>query len=215
MVFVLLFLLLKHLLLKDFKTHSYFEHLHLQRPENVFLYFLRINGYKFTNISVFLSLLAFSGRLTTLRELMRKADIWLIQNYWDFQFPHPLLPDFEFVGGLQCKPTKLFPKGKLWCLEIRFLSQSRYHLIEKTRENIQISSQHSLTYYVLHYHRRFWDTDGCSKDERTAESCGYNHYKAVFRCPTHNNGQFFQQMSILCLLDAKFYTVHWRRRRSE
>ncbi|KAF5926801.1 hypothetical protein HPG69_001431, partial [Diceros bicornis minor] len=50
------------------------------------------------------------GRPTTLCELMGKADIWLIQTYWDFEFPHLLLPNFEFVGGLQRKPAKPLPK---------------------------------------------------------------------------------------------------------
>ncbi|XP_028362291.1 UDP-glucuronosyltransferase 2B31-like isoform X1 [Phyllostomus discolor] len=50
------------------------------------------------------------GRPTTLSELMRKAEIWLIRTYWDFEFPRPLLPHFEFVGGLHCKPAKPLPK---------------------------------------------------------------------------------------------------------
>uniref|UniRef100_A0A4X1TTI6 glucuronosyltransferase n=1 Tax=Sus scrofa TaxID=9823 RepID=A0A4X1TTI6_PIG len=32
------------------------------------------------------------GRPTTLFETMGKADMWLIRNYWDFEFPRPLLP---------------------------------------------------------------------------------------------------------------------------
>ncbi|XP_054584587.1 UDP-glucuronosyltransferase 2B31-like isoform X3 [Eptesicus fuscus] len=50
------------------------------------------------------------GRPTTLFELMGKAEMWLIRTYWDFEFPHPLLPNFEFVGGLHCKPAKPLPK---------------------------------------------------------------------------------------------------------
>ncbi|XP_068831878.1 UDP-glucuronosyltransferase 2B17-like isoform X8 [Capricornis sumatraensis] len=50
------------------------------------------------------------GRQTTLSEIMGKAEMWLIRTYWDFQFPHPLLPNFEFVGGLHCKPAKPLPK---------------------------------------------------------------------------------------------------------
>uniref|UniRef100_A0A673T494 glucuronosyltransferase n=1 Tax=Suricata suricatta TaxID=37032 RepID=A0A673T494_SURSU len=50
------------------------------------------------------------GRPTTFSELMRKAEIWLIRTYWDFDFPHPVLPHFKFVGGLHCKPAKPLPR---------------------------------------------------------------------------------------------------------
>ncbi|KAM9678003.1 UDP-glucuronosyltransferase 2A2 isoform 1-T2 [Trichechus inunguis] len=46
------------------------------------------------------------GKPTTLCETMGKAEIWLIRTYWDFEFPRPYLPNFEFVGGLHCKPAK-------------------------------------------------------------------------------------------------------------
>ncbi|KAL4687629.1 hypothetical protein H8959_019757, partial [Pygathrix nigripes] len=41
---------------------------------------------------------------------MGKVDIRLVQNSWDFQFPHPLLPTVDFVGGPHCKPAKPLPK---------------------------------------------------------------------------------------------------------
>ncbi|XP_058402396.1 UDP-glucuronosyltransferase 2B31-like isoform X2 [Diceros bicornis minor] len=50
------------------------------------------------------------GKPTKLSELMRKAEMWLIRTYWDFEFPRPLLPHFVFIGGLHCKPAKLLPK---------------------------------------------------------------------------------------------------------
>uniref|UniRef100_A0A2K5CWY5 UDP-glucuronosyltransferase n=1 Tax=Aotus nancymaae TaxID=37293 RepID=A0A2K5CWY5_AOTNA len=31
-----------------------------------------------------------------------KADIWLIRKSWNFQFPYPLLPNIDYVGGLHC-----------------------------------------------------------------------------------------------------------------
>ncbi|XP_004681304.1 PREDICTED: UDP-glucuronosyltransferase 2B31-like isoform X2 [Condylura cristata] len=51
-----------------------------------------------------------SGKPTTLFELMGKAEMWLIRDYWNFGYPHPLLPNFEFVGGFHCKPAKPLPK---------------------------------------------------------------------------------------------------------
>ncbi|XP_029767798.1 UDP-glucuronosyltransferase 2A1-like isoform X7 [Terrapene carolina triunguis] len=53
------------------------------------------------------------GRPTTLCETMGKAEMWLIRTYWDFEFPRPFLPNFEFVGGLHCKPAKPLPEV-LW-----------------------------------------------------------------------------------------------------
>ncbi|GAB1289790.1 UDP-glucuronosyltransferase [Apodemus speciosus] len=50
------------------------------------------------------------GRPTTLTETMGKAEMWLIRTYWDLNFPHPTLPNVEYVGGLQCKPAKPLPK---------------------------------------------------------------------------------------------------------
>ncbi|XP_075799350.1 UDP-glucuronosyltransferase 2B31-like [Microtus pennsylvanicus] len=50
------------------------------------------------------------GRPATLSEMMGKADIWLIRTYWDLEFPHPVLPNFDFVGGLHCRPAKPLPK---------------------------------------------------------------------------------------------------------
>ncbi|XP_014643276.1 PREDICTED: UDP-glucuronosyltransferase 2C1-like [Ceratotherium simum simum] len=50
------------------------------------------------------------GKPTTLCETMGKAEMWLIRTSWDFEFPYPYLPNFEFVGGLHCKPAKPLPK---------------------------------------------------------------------------------------------------------
>ncbi|XP_072860083.2 UDP-glucuronosyltransferase 2A1-like isoform X2 [Pogona vitticeps] len=50
------------------------------------------------------------GRPTTFCETMGKAEIWLIRTYWDFEFPRPFLPNFEFVGGLHCQPAKPLPE---------------------------------------------------------------------------------------------------------
>ncbi|XP_046512512.1 UDP-glucuronosyltransferase 2C1-like [Equus quagga] len=50
------------------------------------------------------------GKPTTICETMGKAEMWLIRTSWDFEFPYPYLPHFEFVGGLHCKPAKSLPK---------------------------------------------------------------------------------------------------------
>ncbi|XP_071470897.1 UDP-glucuronosyltransferase 2B31-like isoform X2 [Marmota flaviventris] len=50
------------------------------------------------------------GRPTTIYETMGKADFWLIRTYWDLEFPRPFLPNFDFVGGLHCKPAKPLPQ---------------------------------------------------------------------------------------------------------
>ncbi|XP_034364684.1 UDP-glucuronosyltransferase 2B17 [Arvicanthis niloticus] len=50
------------------------------------------------------------GRPTTLAETMGKAEMWFIRSYWDLEFPHPTLPNVEYVGGLHCKPAKPLPK---------------------------------------------------------------------------------------------------------
>lgn len=49
---------------------------------------------------------------------MGKAEIWLIRTYWDFEFPRPFLPNFEFVGGLHCQPAKPLPKVSQLCSAI-------------------------------------------------------------------------------------------------
>ncbi|XP_008334147.1 UDP-glucuronosyltransferase 2C1-like [Cynoglossus semilaevis] len=50
------------------------------------------------------------GTPTSGCEMMGKADFWLIRTYWDFDSPHPILPNFKYVGGIHCKPAKPLPK---------------------------------------------------------------------------------------------------------
>lgn len=66
-----------------------------------FLFKLYVNSFCY---------LFYLGRPTTLCETVGKAEIWLIRTYWDFEYPQPYQPNFEFVGGLHCKPAKPLPK---------------------------------------------------------------------------------------------------------
>ncbi|XP_075058911.1 UDP-glucuronosyltransferase 2A2-like isoform X1 [Mixophyes fleayi] len=50
------------------------------------------------------------GRPTSLCEIMGKAELWLIRTYWDFEYPRPTIPNFQYVGGLHCKPAKPLPE---------------------------------------------------------------------------------------------------------
>ncbi|XP_052591894.1 UDP-glucuronosyltransferase 2B17-like isoform X1 [Peromyscus californicus insignis] len=50
------------------------------------------------------------GRPTTFAETLSKAEMWLIRSYWDLEFPHPTLPNVDYIGGLHCKPAKPLPK---------------------------------------------------------------------------------------------------------
>ncbi|XP_006128015.1 UDP-glucuronosyltransferase 2A1 isoform X2 [Pelodiscus sinensis] len=82
----------------------------LERTENLLLYLvhdiLQLLVWKEWD-SYYSSVL---GKPTTLCETMGKAEMWLIRTYWDFEFPRPFLPNFEFVGGLHCQPAKPLPE---------------------------------------------------------------------------------------------------------
>ncbi|RXN28771.1 UDP-glucuronosyltransferase 2A1-like protein [Labeo rohita] len=86
-----------------------------ERIKNMYLYFTqdvfsfvmwkRMDNY-YTEYFAFF----FPGRPTSYCEMMGKADIWLIRNYWDFEFQRPFLPSFKYVGGLHCTPAKPLPE---------------------------------------------------------------------------------------------------------
>ncbi|XP_028660754.2 UDP-glucuronosyltransferase 2A1-like isoform X7 [Erpetoichthys calabaricus] len=83
----------------------------VDRMKNILAYF--INDFLFyewvsSNWDSYFS--EITGRPTSLCEMMGKAEIWLIRTYWDFEFPRPYLPNFQFVGGLHCRPAKALPE---------------------------------------------------------------------------------------------------------
>ncbi|XP_042351242.1 UDP-glucuronosyltransferase 2A2-like [Plectropomus leopardus] len=45
-----------------------------------------------------------------LDELVQAADIWLMRTDFTFEFPRPTMPNIVYVGGFQCKPSKLLPQ---------------------------------------------------------------------------------------------------------
>uniref|UniRef100_H0XTB2 UDP-glucuronosyltransferase n=1 Tax=Otolemur garnettii TaxID=30611 RepID=H0XTB2_OTOGA len=77
----------------------------MERVKNM-IYNLTTTLLHHLHLVSFIPLVSLSGRPTTLYEMMGKAEMWLIRTYWDFEFPRPLLPNVEFVGGLHCKPAK-------------------------------------------------------------------------------------------------------------
>ncbi|XP_034026819.1 UDP-glucuronosyltransferase 2A2-like [Thalassophryne amazonica] len=50
------------------------------------------------------------GKPVSACEMMGRADIWLMRTYWDSEFPRPFLPNFKFVGGMHCRPSKPLPE---------------------------------------------------------------------------------------------------------
>ncbi|XP_019377809.1 PREDICTED: UDP-glucuronosyltransferase 2A2-like isoform X4 [Gavialis gangeticus] len=101
----------------------------LERTQNLLLYFmhdmLQLLVWKEWD-SYYSRVL---GRPTTLCETMGKAEMWLIRTYWDFEFPRPFLPNFEFVGGLHCQPAKPLP--------------------EEMEEFVQSSGEHGIVVFSL------------------------------------------------------------------
>ncbi|XP_064273346.1 UDP-glucuronosyltransferase 2A2-like isoform X3 [Passer domesticus] len=96
------------------------------------------------------------GRPTTLCETMGKAEIWLIRTYWDFEFPRPFLPNFEFVGGLHCQPAKPLPKEMEEFVQssgehgvIVFTLGSMVHSLSDERSNVIAKALSQLPQKVL------------------------------------------------------------------
>ncbi|XP_026210541.1 UDP-glucuronosyltransferase 2A1-like isoform X2 [Anabas testudineus] len=49
------------------------------------------------------------GSPSSICESLGKADIWLIRTFWDLETPRPTPPNFQYVGGLHCKPANQLP----------------------------------------------------------------------------------------------------------
>lgn len=80
--------------------------------------------------SVSLAHFPFLGRPTTLAETMGKAEMWLIRSYWDLEFPHPTLPNVDYIGGLHCKPAKPLPKVNTFflCFSFHIISDEMFYI---------------------------------------------------------------------------------------
>lgn len=59
---------------------------------------------------VIINNLVMTGTPTDACKMMSRADLWLMRNYWDFDFPRPFLPNFIFLSGVHCQPAKPLPK---------------------------------------------------------------------------------------------------------
>ncbi|ELV13011.1 UDP-glucuronosyltransferase 2A3 [Tupaia chinensis] len=75
------------------------------------------------------------GRPTTLCETLGKAEIWLMRTYWDSEFPHPYFPNFQFVGGLHCKPAKPLPKYYTFEIQRIFSLQEMEEFVHSSGED--------------------------------------------------------------------------------
>ncbi|XP_050005715.1 UDP-glucuronosyltransferase 2B17-like isoform X2 [Alexandromys fortis] len=64
------------------------------------------------------------GKPTTLAEMMKKAEMWLTRSYWDLEFPRPILPNVDFIGGHHCKLANPCPGQILFSKEIEDFVQS-------------------------------------------------------------------------------------------
>ncbi|KAK2854244.1 hypothetical protein Q5P01_006905 [Channa striata] len=49
------------------------------------------------------------GSPSSFCETLGKADIWFIRLFWDLETPRPMPPNFQYVGGLHCKPASPLP----------------------------------------------------------------------------------------------------------
>uniref|UniRef100_A0A8C8W7W8 glucuronosyltransferase n=1 Tax=Peromyscus maniculatus bairdii TaxID=230844 RepID=A0A8C8W7W8_PERMB len=78
----------------------------MERVENMIQPYHFLSSLSFPDHFLFL----YVGRPTTLAEMMKKTEMWLIRSYWDLEFPRPVLPNVVFIGGHHCKPAKPLPK---------------------------------------------------------------------------------------------------------
>ncbi|KAK2920384.1 UDP-glucuronosyltransferase 2A2-like isoform X2 [Channa argus] len=51
------------------------------------------------------------GSPSSVCETLGKADIWFIRLFWDLETPRPSPPNFQYVGGLHCKPAISLPNN--------------------------------------------------------------------------------------------------------
>ena len=46
----------------------------------------------------------------SLFRIMDDAELWFVNSHFAFDYPHPVMPDTIFVGGLTTKPAKPLPE---------------------------------------------------------------------------------------------------------
>ncbi|KAG5273726.1 hypothetical protein AALO_G00154790 [Alosa alosa] len=82
-----------------------------QRLKNMLLF--TFNLYRIASKSKIESKNAFCKRFfgpdVDYFSLFQDADIWLMRNDFNFEFPRPTMPNVVYMGGFQCKPARPLP----------------------------------------------------------------------------------------------------------
>ncbi|XP_055504763.1 UDP-glucuronosyltransferase 2C1-like [Leucoraja erinacea] len=78
-----------------------------QRVQNVLQHFLQLGVFEFVINPLYGDLCQqYLGGDTNINMVLRKADVWLIRIDFILEFPRPTMPNFVYIGGFQCQPSK-------------------------------------------------------------------------------------------------------------